>query len=194
MAPTTLTLRQPAAGRVQLQTSRRNVSLRARRNVLVMAKASDATYAEAKEACADLVKKASCAPILVRLACLKEQFVWPGRHDSGNYDASTGTGGANGSIRFDLEMSHAGNAGLPNALRLLAPIKKKFPDISHADLFQMASATAIEVSGGPVIDMKYGRIDAADESAVPPDGRLPNADVPFQEAQGPEPSKESEDQ
>jgi len=116
------------------------------------------------------------------------------RHDSGNYDASTGTGGANASIRFDKELAHGGNAGLPNALRLLAPIKKKFPDLGYADLFQLASATAIETAGGPTIDMKYGRIDAADDSAVPVDGRLPSAAGPFQEATGEEPAKEASDQ
>uniref|UniRef100_A0A7R9VXF3 L-ascorbate peroxidase n=1 Tax=Chlamydomonas euryale TaxID=1486919 RepID=A0A7R9VXF3_9CHLO len=152
--------------------------------VVPMAKAAEATYMEAKAECAALIKKTSCAPIIVRLA-------W---HDSGNYDASTKTGGANASIRFEPEMKHGGNAGLPLALKLLEPIKKKFPDVSYADLFQMASATAIEVSGGPKIDMKYGRVDAADESFIPPEGRLPNAAAPFQEAQGPEPNKEAKDQ
>jgi hypothetical protein len=116
------------------------------------------------------------------------------RHDSGNFDASDGTGGANGSIRFDLEQSHGGNAGLVTALKLLNPIKKKFPDVGYADLFQMASAAAIEVSGGPKIDMKYGRVDAEDESCVPVDGRLPSAGPPYQEATGSDPAKESSDQ
>ena len=91
-----------------------------------------------------------------------------------------GTGGANASIRFDKEMAHGGNAGLPLALKLLEPIKKQYPDLGYADLFQMASATAIEVCGGPDIDMKYGRVDAADDSATPVDGRLPSAGPPFQ--------------
>lgn len=91
-------------------------------------------------------------------------------------------------------MSHGGNAGLPNALKLLTPIKKKYSELSWADLFQLASATAIETAGGPVIDMKYGRVDAEDDSAVPVDGRLPSAGPPYQEAQGDEPAKESSDQ
>lgn len=36
-------------------------------------------------------------------------------------------------------------AGLKNALALLAPIKEKFPLVSYADLFQMASAVAVEI-------------------------------------------------
>jgi catalase (peroxidase I) len=35
-------------------------------------------------------------------------------------------------------------AGLATAVNLLEPIKKKFPLISYADLFQLASATAVE--------------------------------------------------
>jgi catalase (peroxidase I) len=34
--------------------------------------------------------------------------------------------------------------GLTAAVNLLEPIKKQFPLISYADLFQLASATAIE--------------------------------------------------
>jgi len=131
-----------------------------------------------------MIKANACAPIMVRLA-------W---HDSGNYDATIGTGGANGSIRFEAELAHGGNAGLKNALALLEPIKAEFDSISWADLIQMASAAAIEVSGGPTIDMQYGRVDAADDSAVPPDGRLPNAYPPFQKAQGESPADEAEDQ
>lgn len=54
-------------------------------------------------------------------------------------------GGANGSIRFDPEIAHGANAGLKNALALLEPVKEKFPEIGYADLFQLASATAVEV-------------------------------------------------
>eukprot|EP00955_Chlamydomonas_euryale_P102070 365390-Chlamydomonas_euryale.AAC.29 len=43
------------------------------------------------------------------------------RHDSGNYDASTKTGGANASIRFEPEMKHGGNAGLVSRLRRAEP-------------------------------------------------------------------------
>ena len=55
-------------------------------------------------------------------------------------------GGANGSIRFDPEMGHGANAGLPNAVYFLEPVKAQFPDIGYADLFQLASATAVEVN------------------------------------------------
>lgn len=54
-------------------------------------------------------------------------------------------GGANGSIRFDKELAHGANAGLVNSFKLLEPIKKEHPDVSYADLLQMASAVAVEV-------------------------------------------------
>lgn len=66
-------------------------------------------------------------------------------------------GGANGSIRFKPEIEHGANAGLTNALKLLEPIKKKHPNVGYADLMQMASAVAIEVTGGPKIPMRYGK-------------------------------------
>lgn len=36
-------------------------------------------------------------------------------------------------------------AGLTKARTLLEPLKAKFPEVSYADLYQMASAVAIEV-------------------------------------------------
>merc|ERR1712232_375246 len=117
-----------------------------------------------------LVKDISCAPILVR-------FAW---HDSGTFDKNNAhkdwpnAGGAIGSIITDHELNAAPNAGLDKALRLyLDPIKKKVPDVSWADLIQLASATAIEVAGGPKIDMKYGRLDGTPTDLQPVPFGLP---------------------
>ena len=80
------------------------------------------------------------------MAVLKIRLGW---HDAGTYDKSVSQwpdhGGANGSLRFKPEQDHAANAGLVNALALLEPVKEKFPNVSYADLFQLASALAIEV-------------------------------------------------
>jgi catalase (peroxidase I) len=54
-------------------------------------------------------------------------------------------GGATGSIRFAPEINHGANAGLSAAVALLQPVHDKFPEVSWADLIQMASAVAIEV-------------------------------------------------
>lgn len=140
------------------------------------------TLASVREDLISLIKEKKCNPILVRIA-------W---HDSGEYDAAQKSGGANGSVRFDQEMAHGGNAGLPGALKLLSSVKEKHPGISHADLFQMASAVSIELAGGPVIPMRYGRQDAEAESC-PVEGRLPQAGPPFARADGPTPSGSCDD-
>lgn len=119
----------------------------------------------------ELVKAKSCAPILVRLA-------W---HDSGTYDKANASkpwpnaGGAIGSITTDHEILAGPNAGLQKAITsYLTPIKKACgDDISWADLIQLASATAIEVEGGPKIPMKYGRVDGVPTELQPPPFGLP---------------------
>eukprot|EP00602_Paraphysomonas_sp_CaronLab_P000476 CAMPEP_0185018504 /NCGR_PEP_ID=MMETSP1103-20130426/1208_1 /TAXON_ID=36769 /ORGANISM="Paraphysomonas bandaiensis, Strain Caron Lab Isolate" /LENGTH=284 /DNA_ID=CAMNT_0027548341 /DNA_START=129 /DNA_END=983 /DNA_ORIENTATION=+ len=122
-----------------------------------------------------LLDEHHCDPLFVRLA-------W---HDAGTYDASVGTakwpkcGGANGSIRFQPEINYGANSGLSIALELLSGLKSKYPTVSWADIIQMASAVAIEHSGGPEIDMKYGRIDVASSEECAPDGNLPVGKSPF---------------
>lgn len=133
---------------------------------------------------ADLLKfidENNCAPIMVRLA-------W---HDSGNFDQRIPSfperWGANGSIIHEPEISFGANAGLTKAVNFLKPFKQNYPGISWADLIQMASACAIQATGGPVLPMRYGRVDVKDGSACP--GRtsrgtadnagLPDAMAPF---------------
>jgi L-ascorbate peroxidase len=131
----------------------------------------------AKAAIASLIAEKDCNPIMVRLA-------W---HDSGTYDQNNANAGAwpsgngaVGTIRFDKEITAGPNAGLDKALGYLKPVKAVFPLVSWADLIQMGSAVAIEVAGGPKIDMIYGREDAAatpDHSEAP--FGLPDALPPF---------------
>ncbi|KAL0556365.1 hypothetical protein IC582_004878 [Cucumis melo] len=126
----------------------------------------------AREDIKQLLKTTFCHPILVRL----------GWHDAGTYNKNIEEwpqrGGANGSLRFDVELGHGANAGLINALKLIEPIKKKYSNITYADLFQLASATAIEEAGGPKIPMKYGRVDVVGPEQCPEEGRLPDAGPP----------------
>ncbi|KAG1331141.1 putative L-ascorbate peroxidase T, chloroplastic [Cocos nucifera] len=135
--------------------------------------ASDpAQLKSAREDIRELLKTTFCHPILVRL----------GWHDAGTYDKNIAEwpqrGGANGSLRFEIELKHAANAGLINALKLLQPIKDKYSGLTYADLFQLASATAIEEAGGPKIPMKYGRLDVSRPEQCPPEGKLPDAGPP----------------
>jgi len=100
----------------------------------------------------ELIRTTNCNPILVRLA-------W---HDSGTFDQRIkdfpACGGANGAIRFDPEMTMGANNGLPKAKKYLENIQAKYPAVSWADLIQLASATAVEMAGGPKIPMKKCRI------------------------------------
>lgn len=118
-----------------------------------------------REALVALYETTPCMPIMVRLA-------W---HDSGTFNTADGTGGANGSIRFPPESGHGANAGLQIARDLLEPIKQSFPEMSYADLYQLASVVGIEFSGGPKIPFRLGRVDATERDCTP-DGRLPDAD------------------
>jgi len=118
-----------------------------------------------------IIAEKNCGPIFVRLA-------W---HDSGTYDKNvTGpwplAGGAIGSIRFDPEITHGANKGLINAIKLLEPVKAKYQDVSWADIFQMGSARAIELAGGPKIDMIYGRVEATGPEMCSKEGNLPDGE------------------
>ncbi|KAJ3100579.1 heme peroxidase [Phlyctochytrium bullatum] len=114
-----------------------------------------------------LIREKGCHPILVRLA-------W---HDAGTYDAATGTGGPNGSMRFSSVAAHGGNNGLQIARDLLAPIHAAHPSISIADLWQLAGKAAIEFGARGTnfkVPFRAGRVDVT-EDKVTPDGRLPDA-------------------
>ncbi|XP_021759715.1 probable L-ascorbate peroxidase 6, chloroplastic isoform X2 [Chenopodium quinoa] len=135
--------------------------------------ASDpAQLKNAREDIKELLQTKFCHPIMVRL----------GWHDAGTYNKDIKEwpqrGGANGSLRFEAELKHGANAGLINALKLLQPIKDKYSGVTYADLFQLASATAIEEAGGPKIPMKYGRVDVTGPEQCPEEGRLPDAGPP----------------
>jgi len=109
----------------------------------------------------------SLGPLFVRLA-------W---HASGTYDKHSHTGGSNGStMRLQTEADDPANAGLKYARDFLEPIKQQFPEISYADLWTLAGVVAIKDLGGPDVPWKSGRKDTNDESLVPPNGRLPDAE------------------
>lgn len=109
----------------------------------------------------------SIGPTFVRLA-------W---HCAGTYSKVDGSGGSNGCrMRYGPEAGWGANAGLATARAFLDPIKKKFPGLSHADLYTYAGAVAVEIMGGPVVPFTFGRTDKTDGATSPPDGRLPDAD------------------
>ncbi len=111
-------------------------------------------------------QKVNACPITMRHA-------W---HMSGTFDRNNGTGGSNGAtIRFPPESTDGANAGLHIIRDLLEPVKRNHPEISYADLYVIASAMAIEFTGGPEIPVNLGRSDEPDGRKCPENGRLPDA-------------------
>ncbi|RWR81770.1 L-ascorbate peroxidase, cytosolic isoform X1 [Cinnamomum micranthum f. kanehirae] len=104
----------------------------------------------------------NCAPLMLRLA-------W---HSAGTYDVKTKTGGPFGTMKHAAELAHNANNGLDIAVRLLEPIKEKFPILSYADFYQLAGVVAVEVTGGPEVPFHPGR---EDKPEPPVEGRLPDA-------------------
>jgi len=113
-------------------------------------------------------------------------------HDSGTYDQRIEQwphrGGANGGSWHKEQLQFGANAGLEKAHDFLKPVFEKYPHVGQADLIQMASALAVELAGGPEIDMKYGRWSVPDgDCCVKPDSRegfadnagLPDGEAPF---------------
>jgi len=126
----------------------------------------------AQEMIDKILYEKACGPIMVRLA-------W---HDSGTFDKNIAedwpkAGGAIGSIRFEPEIQHGANAGLINAIKLLEPVKEAYSSVSYSDIFQMASARAIETAGGPSLGVVYGRVDAESPEQCSPEGNLPDAEA-----------------
>jgi len=115
--------------------------------------------------------KANVCPMTVRLA-------W---HASGTYDksdTSSKSGGSDGAtMRFEPEITDGANAGLDIMQKILEPVKKRFPDLSYADLWTIAGTQAIKLMGGPDVPFNFGRSDKSDNTTCPVNGRLPDASL-----------------
>ena len=57
-------------------------------------------------------------------------------------------------MRFEPEASNPSNAGLGRAREALQEIKEQVPEMSYADLWQLAAAVSIRVMGGPVVQVR----------------------------------------
>ncbi|GAQ83146.1 ascorbate peroxidase [Klebsormidium nitens] len=90
-------------------------------------------------------------------------------HDAGTYDKSSGTGGANGSLKYEL--SRALNEPISSHWSVIESIKGGLPNVSYADVIFLAGFYAIHITGGPLVtSVRTGRVDA---SVADPDNRLP---------------------
>ena len=108
---------------------------------------------------AEFIDVTTAGPIMI-------YFAW---YDTGNLDQRinnwTDCGDMIGFIRSVPEQINGANTGLAKAMNYLKPFAEKFPSVTWADLIQMASDVAVEVMGGPEIEMKYGRVAATGTEA-----------------------------
>ncbi len=101
------------------------------------------------------------APGLVRLAF----------HDSGTFCKNTNSGGVSGSITNPSELGREENDGLKKSADLIILLKSKLPSITVPDIIAVAGAAAIEICGGPIINVSLGRKESFDDA---PKARLPD--------------------
>lgn len=101
--------------------------------------------------------------------------------------SSVGRGhGANGGFHaFPVDYEHPSNGGLGDDIKFLIELRaKRFPGITHADLFSFVGSIGPELAGGPPIAWYPGRLDSTGPgptdpalSAALPDGMLNAAGV-----------------
>ncbi len=101
------------------------------------------------------------APGLLRLAF----------HDSGTFCKKENNGGVSGSITNLSELARDENDGLKNSAELVMKLKEKLPDVSVPDLIAVAGAVAVEICGGPAIEVQLGRKECFKDA---PESRLPD--------------------
>jgi L-ascorbate peroxidase len=109
------------------------------------------------------------APVLLRLVF----------HDAGTFDAASGDGGANASVRLELDRPE--NGGLKRGWRVVEAIRKEVAAspqlnslLSDADLIALAGAHAVVVTGGPSDLLARVRVGREDTASPDPEGRLPS--------------------
>ncbi|MGH1469384.1 MAG: peroxidase family protein [Bdellovibrionales bacterium] len=105
--------------------------------------------------------EAANAPGLLRLAF----------HDAGTFCKKTNTGGVGASVMNPEELQRPVNDGLQKSVNLIQRLHSEGPEYSVADYIAMAGAVAVEITGGPVIEISLSRVDV---NSPAPDGRLPD--------------------
>ena len=97
-----------------------------------------------------LWQSAEQAPVLLRLVF----------HDAGTHRIAEGNGGANGSIRYELDRPE--NYGLNRGWRVISDVMTALKGtsaegrVSLADLVYLGGAYAVAITGGPSIEVPIG--------------------------------------
>ncbi|KAJ1415931.1 Peroxidase, active site [Sesbania bispinosa] len=90
-------------------------------------------------------------------------------HDAGTFEVDDNIGGMNGSIVYELERPE--NAGLKKSVLQKAKTQiDAIQPVSWADMIAVAGAEAVEICGGPPIQVSLGRQDSLEPD---PEGKLP---------------------
>ncbi|KAJ6482918.1 heme peroxidase [Mycena vitilis] len=86
-------------------------------------------------------------------------------HDMATHNATDGTGGLDGSIRFSEELARPEDPGdgFQNTLTVVGSQSNRY--LSVADMIALGAVTAIENCGGPEIAFRGGRVDALKPNA-----------------------------
>ncbi|KAJ3086366.1 hypothetical protein HK102_013234 [Quaeritorhiza haematococci] len=95
-------------------------------------------------------------------------------HDAGTFDGTTG--GADGSLQFELQ--DAENFGLEATIGFFQQTKRRFSDVSMADIIDWGAITSIKACGGPDIPFRAGRIDATERNREGTLAGNPNTPIP----------------
>jgi len=97
-------------------------------------------------------------------------------HDMGTADASTGVGGLDASIVYEMESTTNDSPGLFTALEQFAPYLTSRSSMS--DIIALGVYTSVRGCGGPVVPIRTGRIDAT-VAGPSPDVFLPQPQDPL---------------
>ena len=121
--------------------------------------------------------KVNAYPMTVRLAWHASGTFDDNKHTTSNTcNSTTASGGSDGAtMRFAPESTDGANAGLGIMRDILLEVKDQHPDVSIADIWTMAGAHAIALTGGHRVPHSMGRTDEQDNSKCPANGRLPDA-------------------
>ncbi|KAA8496679.1 L-ascorbate peroxidase 2, cytosolic [Porphyridium purpureum] len=85
-------------------------------------------------------------------------------HDSLTYSKTTGNGGPNGSLAYELDLAY--NANVKEAAEAVDSIRARVKDASVADLYAFGGAVVSEIVGGPRIVIQLGREDVKQADPV----------------------------